>query len=145
MYSTGPSGLAVFIVILSLAWFALLVWFIVVWLRVGIRWLSLHPSQATSITPAPTPARFPVPSGQGTPVGSEWTAPPGDGNPAARYRDALRKWAASGEGPSATARRLGISGAAAAQIRVTAFKAAAGNATREEWAQLEPWLPLLLG
>jgi len=139
MSGSGLGGLGGLIVVLSIAWGVLIVWLVVVWLRVGIRWLRLHPAPPEAVwrgQPAlPPPAAFEA-AAAATPAAPPSVAP--------ERRDALAAWAAGGEGPAATGRRLGVSSAAAAQVRLIAFKAAAGNASPDEWAQLEPWLPKLL-
>jgi len=135
--SEGAGALGVLVLILGIAWAIVIVVAVIVWLRVGLRWLQLNP--------APT---NPYASSQPPLYGPGGTVPPpapGQAYPPSREEtEALRAWAASGEGPSATARRLGVSGATAAQVRGLAYKAAAGNASAEEWAQLVPWLPKLL-
>lgn len=139
---TGPSygvgAFGVFVLILALAWAVIVVVAVLVWIRVGLRWLRLNPAPMNAYAPRPLAA-----------PGSAETLPPAladaSDDPRSINSEALRLWVASGEGPAATARRLGVSGATAAQVRALAFRAAAGQASGEEWAQLEPWLPMLLG
>lgn len=132
-YGTAGFGFAfIFVILLWVVGAVLGTWFLVLLLRIGHRWLQLHPAPARGSFTAFTPA-------------SADAAPPPTDDPRHHFGPDLRAWASANEAPSALAQRLGISGTAAVQVSDLAQRAAAGQASEAEWEQLLPWLPKLLG
>ena len=125
------SGLGALLVLVYVAAIVLLIWGLVLWLRVGHRWLALHPAPTRAIDAAPLPA----------------AASP-DAFPdqhAARYGDALRAWQESGETTHALAARLGVDQAQAERLWNLADLAASHRASEADWRELRPWVGRITG
>jgi hypothetical protein len=118
---TGGVGIILFVWLLGLAWAVVLVWGMIVWIRVGTRWLRLHPA------PGALPATLALPPAAGFDV------------------SALRAWAARGESAPDLARRIGVSGQVAAQLIEGVSRALSGTADAAELAFVQAWAPRILG
>ena len=125
-----------FVILVYLAGIVLGVWALVVWIRVGTRWLQLHPAPGK----APLQPGGPAPSGllpdrrqQQTPTQLKL-----------EYKEAVVTWFVANEPAEALAERLRIDAATAGQIRRVAERIAAGTDSVDDWEILRRWLPGLV-